>query len=118
MEFLVPTTKLIDAKKDFKRMRLHRLQGLYIKLMVGFIINGVFLFFAFKQPIEGVKIQSFFSHFEMPILWGFCMIIQFSLYYSHKLPLLRQWEQKQISKYVKRYTRSLKIQYTTLQNKD
>lgn len=116
MEYLIPTSKLIQAQTEYASYRIKRLRKLYYKFLFFLLFNGVYLLFYYSN-IENVHFGSLISIYEVPVVWAFCLLVQFALYYADKLPLLKKWQKNLVKSYFEKYNQSTENRYLESINK-
>lgn len=116
MEYLIPTSKLVEAQTEYAAYRIRRLRRLYYKVLFFLLFNGTYLF-VYYLNLENVRFNSFISIYEVPFIWAFCLLIQFALYYADRLPLLKVWQRNLTKRYFEKYNQSIENRYLGLINK-
>lgn len=110
MEYLIPTSKLVEAKNEYALYRVKRLRTLYYKVLLFSLFNGTYLF-VYYLNLENVHFGYFISIYEIPLVWAFCLLIQFALYYADRIPLLKIWQKNLVKRYFNKYNQSTENRY-------
>lgn len=110
VEYLIPTSKIVEAKHEYAAYRVKRLRKLYYRLFFCLLFNGLYLSLYYLN-LDNVHFGNFISVYEMPIIWSFCILVQFAFYYADRLPLLRGWQERMITKYFEKYNKSVENSY-------
>ncbi|WP_143077764.1 hypothetical protein [Myroides guanonis] len=110
MEYLIPTSKLVEAQNEYAIYRIRRLRRLYYKVLFYLLFNGAYLFIYYLN-LENVHFGNFISIYEVPLVWTFCLLVQFALYYADRLPLLKIWQRNLVKRYYDKYNQSTENKY-------
>lgn len=110
MEYLIPTSKLVEAQNEYAIYRIRRLRRLYYKVLFYLLFNGTYLFIYYLN-LENVHFGNFISIYEVPLVWTFCLLVQFALYYADRLPLLKIWQRNLVKRYYDKYNQSTENKY-------
>lgn len=97
MESAINNSKVLVAQTLYAKSRLRRLRNLYIRLAICLMVS-VFIIGVHYIEFENIEVHSFYSPFELPALWLFCIAIQFVFFYADKIPLLKKWQQSLLQK--------------------
>ncbi len=110
MEKAIQNSNLKSAQALFAQSKLKRLKALYFRLALCLIGSGILISLHYFN-FENIQVTAVFSIFEMPLLWLFCVLIQFALFYAEKLPFLKSWQQHLLQKTIERERNSFENQF-------
>ena len=110
MEYLIPTSKLAEVQNDFAVYRIKRLRKLYKQLFYCVLFSGLYLILYYVD-LEHVRFSNFISVYEVPVIWLFCVLIQFAFYYADRIPILKTWQSRLTQKYFIKYNQSYENRY-------
>ncbi|MBW3520335.1 hypothetical protein [Flavobacterium sp. NKUCC04_CG] len=110
MEQSIQNSNLKSAQTLFAQSKLRRLRALYLRLALCLVGSGVLISLHYSN-FENIQVAAVFSIFEIPLLWLFCVLVQFALFYADKIPFLKSWQQHLLRKTIEREQKSFENQF-------
>lgn len=106
---LVPIS-LQHMQQSLAHFKVIRFRRFYNQLMLYIVCMSVLYLLYYVGP-SNIKFNSAYSIHEIPILWGFCLVIRLLFLYFDRIPVLKRWQDNLVERYLNTYKNSFEIQY-------